>query len=114
LLISSCCSNILLNNDACFRKQLSNQRNSAYIDLTDKLLFSYLLKIKINICLMMTSTFVLGDSIRKSNSKTKVQRINVNDDTETCFVSITGMTCASCVDSIQRNLLKVEGIINHK
>ncbi len=56
--------------------------------------------------------FVLDDSIRQSNSRTKVQRTNVNNDTETCFVSITGMTCASCVDSIQRNLCKVEGIIN--
>lgn len=27
-----------------------------------------------------------------------------------CFISITGMTCASCVDSIERNLSKVEGI----
>jgi copper chaperone CopZ len=39
----------------------------------------------------------------------KIQRKNSNEDTETCFISITGMTCASCVDSIQRNLSKVEG-----
>ncbi len=56
---------------------------------------------------MMTSAykyflFELGVSIRSS-------RVQLNDDTETCFVSITGMTCASCVDSIQRNLSKVEG-----
>lgn len=56
--------------------------------------------------------FELGDSRRLSTPKVKVKRNNLNDDTETCFVSITGMTCASCVDSIQRNLCKVEGIIN--
>ncbi|CAF0904476.1 unnamed protein product [Adineta steineri] len=38
-----------------------------------------------------------------------------NDDTdetelETCYLNVLGMTCASCVDSIQRNLGKVEGI----
>lgn len=33
----------------------------------------------------------------------------VSADTETCFVHITGMTCASCVDSIQRNLPKIKG-----
>lgn len=27
-----------------------------------------------------------------------------------CFISVTGMTCASCVDAIERNLSKVEGI----
>ena len=27
-----------------------------------------------------------------------------------CYISITGMTCASCVDAIERNLSKVEGI----
>ena len=29
---------------------------------------------------------------------------------EICFLTIYGMTCSSCVDSIQRNLLKMEGI----
>jgi Cu+-exporting ATPase len=43
----------------------------------------------------------------------KVQRTNLIDDTETCFITITGMTCASCVDSIQRNLSKVEGNIKY-
>ena len=31
---------------------------------------------------------------------------------ETCYFTVLGMTCASCVDSIQRNLSKVEGIFN--
>ncbi|CAF4431429.1 unnamed protein product [Rotaria socialis] len=29
---------------------------------------------------------------------------------ETCYFTVLGMTCASCVDSIQRNLSKVDGI----
>ncbi|UJR09414.1 hypothetical protein I4U23_013655 [Adineta vaga] len=53
-----------------------------------------------------------GEKIQRSNPReTLVQLSPVNnDDTETCYLSIIGMTCASCVDSIQRNLCKVEGI----
>ncbi|CAF1065657.1 unnamed protein product [Rotaria magnacalcarata] len=47
---------------------------------------------------------------RQSSPSKQFQSISINDETETCFVSIVGMTCASCVDSIQRNLSKVEGI----
>ena len=36
--------------------------------------------------------------------------INTDYGSETCFLTVLGMTCASCVDSIQRNLSKVEGI----
>lgn len=39
----------------------------------------------------------------------KAQSTTELNDTETCVLSITGMTCASCVDTIQRNLSKVEG-----
>lgn len=37
-----------------------------------------------------------------------------SDETEleTCYFTVLGMTCASCVDSIQRNLSKVEGTVN--
>ncbi|KAM3585147.1 uncharacterized protein V6R79_009024 [Siganus canaliculatus] len=38
-----------------------------------------------------------------SGSETKVQK---------CFIHVTGMTCASCVASIERNLLKHKGIIS--
>ncbi|CAF4352390.1 unnamed protein product [Rotaria sp. Silwood2] len=51
-----------------------------------------------------------GKKTHQLSSQMKAQSTSINDDTETCFVSITGMTCASCVDSIQRNLSKVEGI----
>ncbi|CAF4841012.1 unnamed protein product, partial [Rotaria socialis] len=50
------------------------------------------------------------ENTRQSSPSKPFQSISINDETETCFVSITGMTCASCVDSIQRNLSKVEGI----
>ncbi|CAF3611184.1 unnamed protein product [Rotaria sp. Silwood1] len=33
-----------------------------------------------------------------------------SDGIETCFIQVEGMTCTSCVDSIERNLSKVEGI----
>ncbi len=53
--------------------------------------------------------FVLGNPVRQSSLKMKLQRKISNEDAETCFISVIGMTCASCVDSIQRNLSKVEG-----
>lgn len=34
---------------------------------------------------------------------------DVDDDLEKCFLRVTGMTCASCVATIEKNLLKVEG-----
>lgn len=39
--------------------------------------------------------------------KPKVTR---NNQIETCFYTVLGMTCASCVDNIQRNLSKIDGI----
>ncbi|XP_064610075.1 copper-transporting ATPase 1-like isoform X2 [Liolophura sinensis] len=35
-----------------------------------------------------------------------------DSDLEKCFLRVTGMTCASCVATIEKNLLKVEGIKN--
>lgn len=32
-----------------------------------------------------------------------------DEDLEKCFLHITGMTCSSCVSSIEKNLKKVEG-----
>jgi hypothetical protein len=31
---------------------------------------------------------------------------------ETCYFTVLGMTCASCVDNIQRNLSKAQGFIS--
>lgn len=33
----------------------------------------------------------------------------VDDDLEKCFLRVSGMTCASCVATIEKNLMKVEG-----
>ena len=46
-------------------------------------------------------------SKEKMNSRSA---LNTNNDYETCYLTITGMTCASCVDTIQRQLSKAEGI----
>ena len=34
-----------------------------------------------------------------------------DDDLEKCFMKVTGMTCSSCVANIERNLMKMEGMI---
>lgn len=41
-------------------------------------------------------------SFRKSGA-------GVDDDLEKCFLRVSGMTCASCVATIEKNLMKVEG-----
>ncbi|CAF0725371.1 unnamed protein product [Rotaria sordida] len=42
--------------------------------------------------------------------ETQSKRMEENDGLETCFLNVLGMTCASCVDRIQRNISKIEGI----
>ena len=55
------------------------------------------------------------NSIGNDTSPGKRVIINVpgsedeDDDLEKCHFTVTGMTCASCVASIERNLLKLEG-----
>lgn len=62
---------------------------------------------------------VNGEVIRnKENEKSNIKsnEINNNKNSQTgieiCYLSITGMTCAGCVNNIQNNLLKHEGIVN--
>ncbi|KAF3688428.1 Copper-transporting ATPase 2 [Channa argus] len=50
-----------------------------------------------------TGLHTTSASCRPSSPDVKLQK---------CFVSITGMTCASCVANIERNLLKHKGIIS--
>lgn len=33
----------------------------------------------------------------------------IDDDLEKCFLRVSGMTCASCVATIEKNLMKVQG-----
>lgn len=54
---------------------------------------------------------VLWEENNKDNTtvaKAKYSR-NMIDGIETCFVHVEGMTCTSCVDSIERGLSKVTG-----
>ncbi|XP_061164353.1 copper-transporting ATPase 1-like [Saccostrea echinata] len=52
------------------------------------------------------------DSVKVDMDKGSVSfhKDNPDDDLEKCFLRVTGMTCASCVATIEKNLLKVEGI----
>ncbi|CAL1267350.1 unnamed protein product [Larinioides sclopetarius] len=43
------------------------------------------------------------------NKKSEVQ-LDVDNDLEKCFIRINGMTCASCVAAIERNVIKMEGV----
>ncbi|GBN04455.1 Copper-transporting ATPase 1 [Araneus ventricosus] len=43
------------------------------------------------------------------NKKSEVQ-LDVDNDLEKCFIRVNGMTCASCVAAIERNVIKVEGV----
>uniref|UniRef100_A0A671KLQ0 Copper-transporting ATPase 2 n=1 Tax=Sinocyclocheilus anshuiensis TaxID=1608454 RepID=A0A671KLQ0_9TELE len=60
----------------------------------------------------------VGDDLKQSHtsksSPIEITRDNpcVSEDRETrkCFVHVTGMTCASCVANIEKNLLKHKGI----
>lgn len=61
----------------------------------------------------------------QSVSQTEVNSVNIDvvegtvkfkktemedDDLEKCFLTVMGMTCASCVSTIERNLMKMEGM----
>ncbi len=49
--------------------------------------------------------------LTKKGSRQSV--LSIKDDKtelETCYFTVLGMTCASCVDNIQRNLSKIQGI----
>lgn len=37
---------------------------------------------------------------------------NEDEEYDKCFLKVTGMTCASCVAVIEKNLVKLEGIVD--
>ncbi|CAF1413151.1 unnamed protein product, partial [Rotaria sordida] len=49
-------------------------------------------------------------STERSSRNSQLPLSDDENELETCHFTVLGMTCASCVDSIQRNLSKVEGI----
>ncbi|CAF1246474.1 unnamed protein product [Adineta ricciae] len=54
--------------------------------------------------------FQQSKTTRKGSRHALLSKPDYEVELETCFLTVLGMTCASCVDSIQRNLSKVEGI----
>lgn len=49
--------------------------------------------------------------VRKNTIDLPLLTTTEETELETCHLTVLGMTCASCVDSIQRNLSKVEGTV---
>ncbi|XP_048243847.1 copper-transporting ATPase 1-like isoform X3 [Haliotis rufescens] len=57
----------------------------------------------------------VGSSIRSSASQASIAQSSVRfhgeeEDLEKCFLFVRGMTCASCVSTIEKNVIKVEGV----
>lgn len=80
------------NQDLCTSEAINNVRSLSCIHL---------------ILARTTATKVMDRNeqpINRTQDKTKK-----DGDNATCFLQVEGMTCASCVDSITRNLSKVKG-----
>uniref|UniRef100_A0A673ZY69 Copper-transporting ATPase 2 n=1 Tax=Salmo trutta TaxID=8032 RepID=A0A673ZY69_SALTR len=54
----------------------------------------------------------LGTSINGSSGSTKMATACEEGKVQKCFIRVTGMTCASCVANIERNLVKHRGVIS--
>uniref|UniRef100_A0A674E1E1 Copper-transporting ATPase 2 n=1 Tax=Salmo trutta TaxID=8032 RepID=A0A674E1E1_SALTR len=54
----------------------------------------------------------LGTSINGSSGSTKMATAGEEGKVQKCFIRVTGMTCASCVANIERNLVKHRGVIS--
>ena len=55
--------------------------------------------------------FRQAKSTRRESRQASLPKEDHDNELETCYFTVLGMTCASCVDSIQRNLGKVEGTV---
>ncbi|XP_038835957.1 copper-transporting ATPase 2 isoform X4 [Salvelinus namaycush] len=51
-------------------------------------------------------------SINGSSGSTKMATAGEEGKVQKCFIRVTGMTCASCVANIERNLVKHRGVIS--
>uniref|UniRef100_A0A8K9WXK1 Copper-transporting ATPase 2 n=1 Tax=Oncorhynchus mykiss TaxID=8022 RepID=A0A8K9WXK1_ONCMY len=51
-------------------------------------------------------------SINGSSGSTKMATADEEGKVQKCFIRVTGMTCASCVANIERNLVKHRGVIS--
>uniref|UniRef100_A0A4W5RGJ6 P-type Cu(+) transporter n=1 Tax=Hucho hucho TaxID=62062 RepID=A0A4W5RGJ6_9TELE len=66
----------------------------------------------------LTKTSINGSSgstktsINGSSGSTKMATAGEEGKVQKCFIRVTGMTCASCVANIERNLVKHRGVIS--
>jgi hypothetical protein len=51
-----------------------------------------------------------NEIIHRQPRSTREQNKDGENELETCYFTVLGMTCASCVDNIQRNLSKAQGM----
>ncbi len=54
---------------------------------------------------------IVEDKIKNESQHSLIYLKNEENQSETCYFTVLGMTCASCVDNIQRNLSKNQGFI---
>ncbi|XP_041699280.2 copper-transporting ATPase 2 [Coregonus clupeaformis] len=59
-----------------------------------------------------SSSDLTKTSINGSSGSTKMATAGEEGKVQKCFIRVTGMTCASCVANIERNLLKHRGVIS--
>ena len=52
-----------------------------------------------------------GSNGRRVKFPAKRVAADEDDELEKCFMKVTGMTCSSCVANIERNLMKMEGMV---
>nr|BAH24014.1 heavy metal transporting P-type ATPase [Ascidia sydneiensis samea] len=63
---------------------------------------------------LSTGTGTARQNVKRKKVAEKVREssVNMEEFVQRCFISITGMTCASCVNNIERNIGREEGIVS--